>query len=88
MRKGRKEMYYLMMHSDFFLQLYSVRYMVKDRSDSERGNMLLALHGLLFLISSKGSFICNDHGLCYISCGALAGARNRSVGPPRGAHNE
>ena len=28
--------------------------MVKDHSDSERGNP----HGLLFLISSKGSFIC------------------------------
>ena len=31
--------------------------MVKNHSDSERGNPL-PLHGLLFLISSKGSFIC------------------------------
>ena len=31
--------------------------MVKDHSDSERGNPLPP-HGLLFLISSKGSFIC------------------------------
>ena len=31
--------------------------MIKDHSDSERGNLLLP-HGLLFLISSKGSFIC------------------------------
>ena len=31
--------------------------MVKDHSDSERGNLLLP-HGLLPLISSKGSFIC------------------------------
>ena len=31
--------------------------MVKDHSDSERENLLLP-HGLLFLISSKGSFIC------------------------------
>ena len=31
--------------------------MVKDHSDSERGNPLLP-HGLLFLINSKGSFIC------------------------------
>ena len=30
--------------------------MVKDHSDSERGNPLLP-HGLLFPISSKGSFI-------------------------------
>ena len=31
--------------------------MVKDHTDSERGNPLLP-HGLLFPISSKGSFIC------------------------------
>ena len=31
--------------------------MVKDHSDSDSGN-LLPPHGLLFLISSKGSFIC------------------------------
>ena len=32
--------------------------MVKDHSDSKRGNPLLPLYGLLFSISSKGSFIC------------------------------
>ena len=42
----------------FYLQLYDVRHMVKNHSDSERGNPLLPLHGLLFEISSKGSFIC------------------------------
>ena len=31
--------------------------MVKDHSDSERGNPLPP-HGLLFPINSKGSFIC------------------------------
>ena len=41
----------------FYLRLYGIRHMVKDHSDSERGNLLLP-HGLLFLISSKGSFIC------------------------------
>ena len=34
--------------------------MVNDHSDSERGN-LLPPHGLLFPISSKGSFICMHH---------------------------
>ena len=34
--------------------------MVKDHSDSERVNPLLSLHGLLFLISSKESFICTN----------------------------
>ena len=41
----------------FYLQLYEVRHMVKDHSDSERGN-LLPPHRLLLPISSKGSFIC------------------------------
>ena len=41
----------------FYLRLYGVRLMVKDHSDSERGNPLPP-HGLLFPISSKGSFIC------------------------------
>ena len=53
-KEERKEMLYLTMHD---LQLYGVGYMVKDYSDSERGNPLPP-HGLLFLISSKGSFIC------------------------------
>ena len=57
--------------------------MVKDHSDSERGNPVLSLHGLLFPINSKVSFYMHhptDHGLCYISRGALAGTRNRSIG--------
>ena len=41
----------------FYLWLYGVGYMVKDHSDSERRNPL-SPHGLLFLISSKGSFMC------------------------------
>ena len=41
----------------FYLRLYGVGHMVKDHSDSERGNMLPP-HRLLFPISSKVSFIC------------------------------
>ena len=41
----------------FYLRLYGVRHMVKDDTDSERGNPMPP-HGLLFHISSKGSFIC------------------------------
>ena len=40
-----------------YLRLYGVRHMVEDQSDSERGNPLTP-HGLLFPISSKGTFIC------------------------------
>ena len=42
----------------FYLWLYGIEHMVKDHSDSERGNLPSSLHGLLFLSSSKGSFIC------------------------------
>ena len=41
----------------FYLLLYCISHMVKDHSDSERGNPLPP-HGLLFAINSKGSFIC------------------------------
>ena len=40
----------------FYLRLYGVRHMVKDHSDSEKGNPL-SPHRLLFPINSKGSFI-------------------------------
>ena len=39
----------------FYLPLYGVTHMVKDHSDSERGNPLPP-HRLLFPISSKGFF--------------------------------
>ena len=38
----------------FYLRLYGVGHMVKEHSDSKTENP----HWLLFLISSKGSFIC------------------------------
>ena len=41
----------------FYLRLYGVRHMVKDHSDSEKGNPL-SPHRLLSSIKSKGSFIC------------------------------
>ena len=66
-------MFYSMMHSTHFIY----GYMVEDHSDSERGNLMLPT-GLLFPISSNGSFICTTpqtdntyHGLCYISRGSL-----------------
>ena len=41
----------------FYLRLYGVRHMVKDHSDSEKGNPLPP-DRLLLSINSKGSFIC------------------------------
>ena len=55
---GRKEMFYLNNAlNTLYLQLYGIRYMVKDHSLSKIGNPL-SPHGLLFPINSKGSFIC------------------------------
>ena len=41
----------------FYLRLYGAERMVKDHSESERGNPLPP-YGILFPINSKGSFIC------------------------------
>ena len=58
--------------------------MVKDHSDSKRGNPLPP-HGLLFPISSNGFLYASSHrqdstylDLSYTSRGALAGTRNSS----------
>ena len=59
MVRGRKEGNVLFNNAlnTFYLRLYGVGHTVKDHSDGERGNPLPP-HGLLFPISSKGSFIC------------------------------
>ena len=69
----------------FYLRLYGVRYMVKDHSDSERGNplpphRLLAARVIWYASSHRQD---NTYlSLCYTSCGALAGTRNSSMGLP------
>ena len=45
----KQQMFYVTTHSAHFI--YGVGHMVNNHSDSERGNLLLLLHGLLFLIS-------------------------------------
>ena len=62
--------------------------MVKDNSESKRGNPLPGLHWLIFLISSKGSFICNIpdrivHITVYVTQVVPEETRNSSVGPLR-----
>ena len=54
---GRKEANVLFHDAlnTFYLRLYGVGHMVKDHSDSEKGNPLPP-HGLLFPINSKGYF--------------------------------
>ena len=71
----------------FYLRLYGDKHMLKDHSDSERGNPLPTLDGLLVSISSKYSFICTilhtsfqpvlhdwcnkGRGMCYPVCGMV-----------------
>ena len=58
MAEMKEGIFFITTHSThFYLRLYVVRHMVKDHSDSEKGNPL-SPHRLLFPINSKGSFIC------------------------------
>ena len=75
----------------FYLRLYGVRHMVKDHSDSEKGNQLPP-HRLFFPISSKGSFICTSHrqdstyhGFCYVLPCLWDGAYKRTLAVNRKA---
>ena len=67
----------------FYLMLYGISYMVKDYSDSERGNPLPP-HGLLqsearvILYAPSTIQDRTHHGHCYTNRGALDG----SMGPP------
>ena len=54
-RKREREILFNDALNTFYLRLYGVRHMVKDHSDSEKGN---PLPPHLLLINSKGSFIC------------------------------
>ena len=76
-------MFYLMTHSThFILQLYGIGHMVKDHSDSERGNPLPP-HGQSFQLTARVLLYAPSHrqdstyhSLCYTSRGALAGTSN------------
>ena len=57
MVQERKEVFYLTTHSTHLVTVIWRRTYGKDHSHSERENPLPP-HGLLFPISSKGSFIC------------------------------
>ena len=69
----------------FYLRLYGVGHMVKDHSDSKRGNLLphsfqLAVRAILYAPSHRQDT--TYHSLWYTSRGALAGMRNISMGEP------
>ena len=60
--------------------------MVKDHSDSERGNplpphrLLIRLAARVILYASPNRHDNTYHGLCYTSLGTLAGTSNSSIG--------
>ena len=72
----------------FYLRLYGVRHMVKDHSDSQKGNRCrhngysyrLTARVLLYVPSHRQDS--TYHGLWYISRDTLAGTKNSSMGPP------
>ena len=72
----------------FYLRLYGIRHMVKDHSDSGRGNRCchmgysFRLTATVLLYAPSHRQDSTYHSLCYTSCGALAGTRNSSMGPP------
>ena len=62
-------MFYLNMHSTHFIYGYMMSDIWYSTTQIVRGNPLPP-YGLLFLINSKGSFICTYHSLCYTNHGA------------------
>ena len=71
MKKGRKCFILNDALNTFYLRLYGIRHMVKDHSDSEKGNLLPPHRVLLYAPSHRQDS--TYHGLCYTSHGALAG---------------
>ena len=62
----------------FYLRLHAIGHMLKDHSDSERGNPL----GYFFQLSARDLLYAPSHR--QNSCGALAGTSNSSMGPHEG----
>ena len=70
-KEGRKYFFNDALNT-FYLRLYGIRHMVKDHSDSERGNPLPP-HGLLFLLYAPSHRQDNTyHSHCNTSRGTLA----------------
>ena len=89
MRKGRKEMVYLTTHATHFIYGYMVshiwlRTILIVRKETRCRHIVysfrLTARVLLYAPSHRQDN--TYHGLCYSRCGALAGTRNSSMGPP------
>ena len=86
---GRKEMFYLTTHSTHFIYGYMASdiwlrtiLIVRKETRCRHIGYSLRLTGRVILYASYHRQDSTYHGLCYTSCGALAGTRNSSMGLP------
>ena len=89
MASGRKDMFYLTRHSTHFIYGYmasdiwlrTILIVRKETCCRHKGySFRLTARVLLYAPSHRQDS--TYHDLCYTSCGALAGTRNSSMGPP------
>ena len=78
----RKEMLYLTTHSIHYLQLYGIKHMVKDHSDSERDTRWHHFINESFQLAIREFFMSSPNST-YTRCGTLGGTSNSLMDPPR-----
>ena len=88
-KEGRKEMFYLTMHSTHFIYGYMASdiwlrtiLIVRKETRCRHIGYSFRLATRVHLYAPSHRQDSTYHGLCYISRGALAGTRNSSMGPP------
>ena len=89
LKEGRKEMFYLTTHSTHFIYGYMASdvwvrtiLIVRKETRCRHIDYSFRLTGRVLLYAPSHRQDSTYHGLCYTSCGALAGTRNSSVGSP------
>ena len=88
-QNGRKEMFYLTMHSTHFIYGYMASdiwlrtiLIVRKETHCHHIGCSFRLTARVLLYAPSHRQDNTYHGLCYTSRGALAGTRNSSAGPP------
>ena len=87
--EGRKEIFYLTMNSTHFIYGYMASdiwlrtiLIVRKKTRCRHIGYSFRLTARVLLYAPSHRQDNTYHGLCYTSCGALAGTRNSSMGPP------
>ena len=87
--EGRKEMFYLTMHSTHFIYGYKASniwlrtiLIVREETRCRHMGYSFRLTARVLLYAPSPRQDNTYHSLCYTSRGALAGMRNSSMGPP------